>query len=967
MGDILMQRLWIVATIWLLAATALSDGAEPLAEARRLLIEGKYAEAIDLFGPSASSDPAAALGLARAMAAQGRIADAQRALEGGGEHAELSAELARLAFERGDREAAEEHVQAAIRHDPDQVLAHWIRGEMFRTAGRLDEAEQAYARLIRYYNDHDVRNADWLRWIGLAAARYAEWNRAHDQYRFLISELYPGVLQIEPGYWPAHYEAGRLLLAKHNHRDAMQQFQAALALNPNAAEVHAAVARAALETRDVRQAETSLARALELNPELLEAHQLRAELAWANFQPQEAMRLLREVALPLDPTSEETLGRLAACYVLEDGLGDWELGVGGREAAGVPSNPQSLIPNPSSRRFAELVRQVTARNEHAGEFFFALAEWLAARHKLPEAERCYEEATRRMPRQVGAAAALGMMWMDMGREAEAKKQLDEAIDADPFDVRTSNMLSVLEVLDGMRTLESEQVILRYDAADELLARYAVRYLDEVYPELCAEFGYRPAEKPLVEIFRSARGASGHAWFSTRMIGLPYIGTVAASTGKIVAMVSPNDEGSGKPFNWARVLTHEMVHVVTLQQTRYNIPHWYTEALAVRREGYPRSQSWNELLVRRVRRDDLFDLGTINFGFARPGSGEDWQLAYCQSELYAEYLVERYGPEAIPKLLSAYADNLTTDRAVRKATGATQEEFERGYREYVETLAGSMASFDAEPEADFTELLQLQRKNPDDARLAAQTAYAYIRRGAYREAEQLAVEALKLAPGEQLAAYVLARLLVRAERPEKAVELLEASLDPEAPDPRALNLLAALELKAEDYAKAARWYRLGARREPENLRWARAMALVYAKSDDNKNLIETLARLARADANDLTVRKELAKRALAERDFDAAADWANQALWIDVEDAEAHRAFAEALSSGHNYGQAIAEFRVAIELDPTAPQPRLGLADACVQNGQADLARRVLEDLLQLAPNYPGADILLESLKETAPR
>ena len=54
-----------------------------------------------------------------------------------------------------------------------------------------------------------------------------------------------------------------------------------------------------------------------------------------------------------------------------------------------------------------------------------------------------------------------------------------------------------------------------------------------------------------------------------------------------------------PFNWARVLTHEVVHVITLQQTEFNIPHWYTEALAVESEGFPRPQEWNKMLLERV--------------------------------------------------------------------------------------------------------------------------------------------------------------------------------------------------------------------------------------------------------------------------------------------------------------------------------------------------------------------------------
>ena len=54
------------------------------------------------------------------------------------------------------------------------------------------------------------------------------------------------------------------------------------------------------------------------------------------------------------------------------------------------------------------------------------------------------------------------------------------------------------------------------------------------------------------------------------MGLPYVGTVAACTGRVIAMASPNDVRS--KYNWARVLRHEFVHVVNLQQTSFNIPH-----------------------------------------------------------------------------------------------------------------------------------------------------------------------------------------------------------------------------------------------------------------------------------------------------------------------------------------------------------------------------------------------------------
>ena len=79
------------------------------------------------------------------------------------------------------------------------------------------------------------------------------------------------------------------------------------------------------------------------------------------------------------------------------------------------------------------------------------------------------------------------------------------------------------------------------------------------------------------------------------------------------------------FNWARVLKHEFVHVVNLQQTNFVIPRWFTEGLAVRHEGPGHPQAWDGVLARRAAADNLFNLETIHLGFLRPSSGEDWGI------------------------------------------------------------------------------------------------------------------------------------------------------------------------------------------------------------------------------------------------------------------------------------------------------------------------------------------------------
>ncbi|NUQ63064.1 MAG: tetratricopeptide repeat protein [Pirellulales bacterium] len=917
--------------------------AEPPSDARRLLLSGKYAEAAEIYQARAPQDPASAVGLSRCLAAEGKYDEAAAVLTAASaDHAVIQAELALLAFDRGDYPEAEKHAEAALRLEPSQLQARWVRGELLKNSGRLEEAEKAYLWLVTHYNEHDVRDAESLRWIGLAAAQVARWKRLGKQFDFLVNELYPDALKAEPGYWPAHYEAGRLFLEKHNQADAAREFKAALALNPSAAEVHAASALVALENREIEQAEQSLRRALEINSRLLAAWHVKADLAWANFQPAEAADLLRKYALPLNPASEATLGRLAACFVLREGV------------------PQGV----SGTEWSKLAEGVAAHNTHAGEFYFTCGSWLEARSKLPEAEYFFKEAAGRMPQLLGSHAELGLLSMRAADEEQARKRLEEAFQADPFNVRVKNSLEVLDVLDGMEKLETRHCILRFDGqADRLLSRYAARVLDEVYPELCKQFGFQPPKSPLVEVFFETKGVSGQQWFSARMIGLPYLGAVAASTGHMLAMTSPNDRVVAKKFNWARVLKHELVHVITLQQTHFNIPHWYTEALAVWSEGHPRPQEWNELLVARVAENRLFNLDTLNFGFTRPTSSDDWQLAYCQAELYLEYMLDGRNEQVIRDLLAAYRDGLATPEAIRRVFQMPIEQFERGYSEYLKRLVAGMAGLEPPSQESFPDLLTARREKPDDPQIAAKVAEGYLRRGAYEEALTVAAEVLKKQPKHALATYVMARLELRGGRPEKALELLETSLDLTRPDAKCLNLLAGLKLKAEAYAEAARLYEMGARYYPCNLQWLRSLARVHLLVDNQDGLLGVLQKLAAADPDDLMARKKLAEMALAAKDYQAAEDWANQAVEIDVSDAGAHCAFAESLVGRHNYRQAIEEFETAIALDPNQPRPRFALADACLQAGDARKARQVLADLVKIAPDYPGAELLLESVLE----
>ena len=193
-------------------------------------------------------------------------------------------------------------------------------------------------------------------------------------------------------------------------------------------------------------------------------------------------------------------------------------------------------------------------------------------------------------------------------------------------------------------------------ADKQLGRYAVRHMETVYPELCKLFGYQPPRAPAGRDLQRGRGAGrssvvqraddrhalpGHGGRLHRRHGGDGLAQRRRRLG----------DGSIGPA----CSSTSSSHVITLQQTKFNIPHWYTEGLAVWCEGYPRPQTWNEMLLDRVPRGKLFNLQTLNGGFARPGSNEECQMAYCQAELYVEYMLTRGGQDRLRQMLAAYTD------------------------------------------------------------------------------------------------------------------------------------------------------------------------------------------------------------------------------------------------------------------------------------------------------------------------
>ena len=65
----------------------------------------------------------------------------------------------------------------------------------------------------------------------------------------------------------------------------------------------------------------------------------------------------------------------------------------------------------------------------------------------------------------------------------------------------------------------------------------------------------------------------------------------------------------------------------------------------------------------------------------------------------------------------------------------------------------------------------------------------------------------------------------------------------------------------------------------------SLVRLYVAAKEQAKLANALAHIAKADPDDLAIRKKLAELAMAKKGLPGATDWVNQALEIDVTDAE----------------------------------------------------------------------------------
>ena len=747
---------------------------------------------------------------------------------------------AEAALARGEADAALD-----LLDNRDAPAAAYLRARAHEARGDLAAAAAALAPLrTRAAFDPPPDPVDRTAVARAVAALARLEGRPSEDYGLTLELLGSVTQDLDPAHWPAHVAEGDLLATKDNRPEAAAAYEVALALNPRAAGAWYGLGRLAVDGFDFATAAAAAARLRELHPlhPLADALDVRARLRQRDAAGAHALLEPARQTLPRHRELNALHAAAAATAYDDDGL----------QAA--LDHYETLAPG-------------------APDAYLEAGRHLAGDRQYGPAAELLAEAVRRSPNDPAPRLALGEMLVQEGDLVAARSVLAVAVRLDPFHRGINNQLQLVEaLLDGYATLETEHFLIRYrPGIDEALARDMPGPLEAMYRDITGVFGHRPAHRTQIDLMPDK------SHFAVRITGMPHFITIAAATGDVIALTPPRSgPNQADPFNWVNVLRHEFVHTVTLAATKNRVPHWFTEACAVSQETTGRTYATCRMLAHALTQPrengGLFAYDKINFGFIRPEQPNDRPLAYAQSDWMLEYIANRWGHDAIVRLLERYREGTPDAAALQSVLGIGVDTFMSDFRGWA---AGEVARWG------------LAKVEVSDA-----VRDAIDTRGGNRAFEQL----LELTEGEANPApdllEVIARRAVSASRPDAERHVRRyAAARPVDPWPHE-TFVALAEARGEPEAALGSLQALD-RGENYSSRWSRKLATLHRDADRLDPAQRALERALRCEPYDAELREHAAAVALQRRDPDLAEHHIT-ALTLLEPDRQVHQKRLEAL-------------------------------------------------------------------------
>ncbi len=639
------------------------------------------------------SDPGGRRAYVRVLIEVGKYAEAESAARAGGNDARLSPVLSEALRQQG--KYAEAEVAVASSSSP---AARFAYAELLARRGQTDRSREVYQAIVsgvrpspnRERQRSDATGVDVENEIAVAQSmrRLEDFHGANALFQDLL-DWYPDSSEIRLAW-------ADLFLEKYNPAEATGLYDEILKKNPRQPLALVGLARCLSDRAEPRVSQL-LDKALETNPRLVGALQMRARQLIEEEQYQ--------------PAAEQ----LAAAEKIDaQDLDTWAL--------------RAALAYFTRQDFQKYLDQIAAVNPHYGEAWLQLGQLCVSQKRFEQAVAFFRKAIEADPRLWRAYAALGINLLRLAEDREGKEALERAYAGDPFNIWTVNTLRLLDSLKHYRETQTPHFRVRIHTREEVLRELAEDLLEKSYDVLSRRYGFSPPFKTSVEFYPN------HEDFAVRTLGVPGLGALGATFGKVVALDSPAARKRGE-YNWASTLRHEVAHVFTLNLSDMKVPRWLTEGLSTYEERLAHP-GWGKgidpMFVQAAQKGTLLPLKELSAGFLHPKHPEQILISYAQGALVSEYLAEKYGWEKICRLLQAFRDKSEAE-AFQSVYGKSLDQLDAEFKAYLKPRVERVAA-QLNPNVD-TEYAKLVRAGEDYFKNSewARAAEAY-RRAVTLEAE-----------------------------------------------------------------------------------------------------------------------------------------------------------------------------------------------------------------------------------------
>ncbi len=373
-----------------------------------------------------------------------------------------------------------------------------------------------------------------------------------------------------------------------------------------------------------------------------------------------------------------------------------------------------------------------------------VGETLAGQYRFAEALVYLKKAASASPDEPEILFELGSNQLRFGELEDGWRNVARSRELDPYHVGAFNLMALRDKIAAYPVLEKSEVMLRMSPED--MAVFGQRAMDLAVlakETLSKKYGMKLTRPVMVEMLPEQED------FAIRTFGLPggesFLGVCF---GPLITMTSPR--GKLGRANWEAVLSHEMAHTITLDMSRHRIPRWLSEGISVYEERQAR-EGWGQGMTSEFRarllEDELSPIESLDKLFA----GRDIMLGYFQSSLVVEFMIERFGIEAMQEILNDLASAVPIEKAF-EAHSLPLSELNVEFKKFARAQSEAYG-----PELIWASLTDTEYKqyrddpekwvsaNPKHYASTMMLASKYLREGKWGEAKTLAERMIHAVP------------------------------------------------------------------------------------------------------------------------------------------------------------------------------------------------------------------------------